>query len=185
MESEPGLPTFFSTSFFVPSGRVNSTAVMSPSTSLPVQVAVVVNDGVPVDGESVMPVHSGGVLLDIGVGVGVAVGPGVLVGVGPGVTVGDGPGVTVGLGPGVLVGVGLTLGVMANTNLQFVRFTAFGVTCGTVGATDCWFSSLVEVKYATIPMPTVRKVTNSKYQYFLKKLRGYFHTPSTNTSASI
>ena len=93
VESEPGLPTFFSTSFFVPSGRVNSTAVMSPSTSFPEQVTVVVNDGVPVEGESVSPVHSGGVLLEGGVGDGVGDGPGVFVGVGPGVLVTVGVGV--------------------------------------------------------------------------------------------
>jgi len=110
-------------------------------------------------------------ILGVGTGDGVGDGPGVAVGSGVpvGVGVGLGPGVLVGVGPGVPVGVGVgVLGVMVNTSLQLV-LTAFGVTCGTVGATDCWFSSLVDVKYATAPIPTVMTVTKTRYQYFFTK----------------
>lgn len=116
---------------------------------------VVVNDGVPLSGDRVNPVHSGTWLVpEVGVAVGPLVGEGVGVSAGP---VGDGVGV---------------LGVMANTSWQEFVPDALGVAWGTVGATDCWVWSLVEVKYATTPMTTVRTVTNSKYQYFFKKFIG-------------
>gem|GEM_PF-2876435 len=111
----------------------------------------------------------------VGPSVGVVLGPGVGVlvgvGVGPGVSVGVivGVGVLVGVGPGVLVGVGIgVFGVMEKTSLQ-LELTAYGVACGTVGATDWSVSSFVEVMYATTPIPIVRKVTSNKYQYFFKK----------------
>ena len=178
VESEPGLPTFFSTSFVVPSGKVNSTAVISPSTSVPEQVIVVVNGGVPLEGDRVRPVQLGIELFDVPVGVGVGEGPGVAEG--PGVGVGDGP--CVGVWDGPVVGV---LVAMLNTSWHFCVLTAFGVTCGTVGATDCLFSSCVEVRYATTPITTVRMVTKSRYQYFLKNDICYCHAPSTKTSAAI
>lgn len=43
----------------MPSGSVNSAAVISPPTIVPVQVRVVVYGIVPVDGESVSSTHSG------------------------------------------------------------------------------------------------------------------------------
>lgn len=43
----------------MPSGRVNSAAVISPPTIVPVQVSVVVYGIVPVDGERVRSVQSG------------------------------------------------------------------------------------------------------------------------------
>ena len=67
---DPGLPTFFSTSFVVPSGRVNSTAVISPSLSLPVHLRVSERGAVPEVGLRVRSVHSGVVFpCDVGVGV--------------------------------------------------------------------------------------------------------------------
>ena len=151
VERDPRLPTFCSINLVVPSGRVNSTAVMSPSISLPVHLSVTVNGAVPLVGFKARSVHTGAVLLvSVGVLVGVAVG--VLVGVPDGVP--------------VLVGVGV-FAVMLKDTLHAL-LTAFGVTCGTFGATDDSLSSLVDVKYATTPTPTVMMVTAIKYQYFFK-----------------
>lgn len=117
------------------------------------------------DGPNVGVGDGPGVLVGVASGTSVGVGPGVLVGVGPGVPVGVG----VGVGPGVPVRVGVgVLGVMVNTSLQFV-LTAWGVACGTVGATDCSVSRRVLVRYATTPIPTVRIVTSNRYQYFFRK----------------
>ena len=168
--SDPGLPTFFSTSLVVPSGSVNSTAVISPSVSLPVQVRVTVYGGVPVEGFKAKSVHSG-VVFPCGVGVDVGVFVGALIGVFVGVLVGVLVGVFVGVpvpGTPVFVGVGVFTVIVKDT-LQAL-LTAFGITCGTFGATGFCVSSFVDVKYATTPSPTVMMVTAIKYQYFLKNL---------------
>ena len=103
--SEPGLPTFCSTSLVDPSGIVNSAAVISPSSSRPVQVNVTVYGGVPDVGLTVSSVHTGFVFPNTGVGV--TVGDGAAVGVG--VSVGVGGGVCVGVFVVVPVGVGVAV----------------------------------------------------------------------------
>ena len=128
---------------------VNSAAVISPSSSLPVQVSVTVYGTVPVAGSTVRFTQTGFVLLAGVVGVGVDVGPGVPVGVTVGVGVGVGvtgqyhpPG---GRGAGTPIlahsgnsspfkhgGLGAQVGVgvlvpRVNTILQLIS-VAFGVT---------------------------------------------------------
>jgi len=146
---DPGLPTFCSTSLVDPSGMVNSAAVISPSSSLPTQVRETVYGTVPVAGSTVRSTQMGLELPATGVGVGVGVGSSGGVGVGVGVPVESG-GVGVGVGVpvepgGVGVGVGVLSGLMEKTSLQFTS-VAFGVTCGTVGATGVCCSSLVLVR---------------------------------------
>lgn len=65
---------------------------------------------------------------------------------GPGVFVIDGVDVGVDVGPPVAVGVGVFDVDRLKTSWQLTVFNALGVTCGTVGATACLFSSCVEVR---------------------------------------
>lgn len=112
-------------------------------------------------GSTVRSTQTGFVLPATGVGVGVGVDVG-------GGGVGVGVGVPVSCG-GVGVGVGVLSTPIENTSLQFIS-DAFGVTCGTVGATGVVCSNFVLVRYATTPMPMVIIVTSIRYQYFLRKL---------------
>ena len=126
MDSDPGLPTFFSTVLVCPSPKENDAAVISPSRSIPEQVRVIAKGALPELGLTVSPVHSG-VSLDRWVGEGVGVGVAVGCGVGVGVAVGTGVVVTVGVTVGVIVAI-------ANASVQ-AGAIAFGFTWGTVGAT--------------------------------------------------
>lgn len=106
-------------------------------------------------GVGVGPPACGGV-----VGAGVAVGPGVVgVGVGPGVAVGVG----VAVGPGV--GVGVAVGTARVKESMHAGSAAFGVTCGTVGATGLVVVNFWLVRKTTTASPSVKRRTNIMCQY--------------------
>ena len=90
----------------------------------------------------------------VGVGVGVGLGlppvPGVGLGVGLGVAEGVGSGVAVGVGVGDAPGIGVGV-ACTNVNVRWQAGTsAFGLACGTVGATGCCVVSRLAVNN-TIP----------------------------------